>query len=86
MFHYPLYWEWWFCNRSLSALKINFDSRFSAFNVIANENKIFQNPFNTDIESLASELQIEIIDLQSSDIIKNIYQNTYLSDRIDTIW
>ncbi|GFR20216.1 proteinral transcription factor ii-i repeat domain-containing protein 2a [Trichonephila clavata] len=36
------------------------------------------NPFDTDIEILAPELQMEMIDLQCSDIIKNKYQNSSL--------
>ena len=60
-----------FAIETLSALKINFDTRFSDFDAIANQIKIFQNPFDTDIETLAPELQMEMIDLQCSDIIKN---------------
>jgi hypothetical protein len=75
-----------FAIEALSALKINFDTRFSDFDVIANEIKIFQNPFDTDIETLAPELEMEIIiynytynyNLQCSDIIKNKYQNSSL--------
>ncbi|GFY77278.1 general transcription factor II-I repeat domain-containing protein 2 [Trichonephila inaurata madagascariensis] len=36
------------------------------FDVIANEIKLFQNPFDSDIETLAPEVQMEIIDLQCS--------------------
>jgi hypothetical protein len=46
---------------------------FSDFDAIANYIKIFQNPFNADIETLAPELQMEMIDLQCSDIKKKIY-------------
>ncbi|CAL1278657.1 unnamed protein product [Larinioides sclopetarius] len=53
-----------FAIETLSALKINFDTRFSDFDAIANQIKIFQNPFDTDIEILAPELQMEMIDLQ----------------------
>ncbi|GFR25913.1 general transcription factor II-I repeat domain-containing protein 2 [Trichonephila clavata] len=67
-----------FAIETLSALKINFDTRFSDFDAIANQIKIFQNPFDTDIEILAPELQMEMIDLQRSDIIKNKYQNSSL--------
>ena len=67
-----------FAIETLSALKINFDTRFSDFDAIANQIKIFQNPFDTDIETLAPELQMEMIDLQCSDIIKNKYQNSSL--------
>nr|CAI5839156.1 unnamed protein product [Callosobruchus analis] len=56
---------------NLSALKINFDARFSDFDAIANQIKIFQNPFHTDIETLAPELQMEMIEPQCGDIIKN---------------
>ncbi|GFR21235.1 proteinral transcription factor ii-i repeat domain-containing protein 2a [Trichonephila clavata] len=67
-----------FAIETLSALKINFDTRFSDFDAIANQIKIFQNPFDTDIEILTPELQMEMIDLQCSDIIKNKYQNSSL--------
>lgn len=67
-----------FAIETLSALKINFDTRFSDFDAIANQIKIFQNPFDTDIETLAPELQMEMVDLQCSDIIKNKYQNSSL--------
>ncbi|UYV67839.1 EPM2AIP1 [Cordylochernes scorpioides] len=60
-----------FAIETLSAFKINFDTRFSDFDAIANQIKIFQNPFDADIETLAPELQMEMIDLQCSDIIKN---------------
>ncbi|KAK4871623.1 hypothetical protein RN001_015747 [Aquatica leii] len=39
---------------------------------------IFQNPFITDIETLPPELQMEIIDLQCSDVFKEKYQNSSL--------
>ncbi|UYV78542.1 hypothetical protein LAZ67_16001943 [Cordylochernes scorpioides] len=67
-----------FAIETLSALKINFDTRFSDFDAIANQIKIFQNPFDADIETLAPELQMEMIDLQCSDIIKNKYENSFL--------
>ncbi|UYV82063.1 EPM2AIP1 [Cordylochernes scorpioides] len=67
-----------FAIETLSALKINFDTRFSDFDAIANQIKIFQNPFDADIETLAPELQMEMIDLQCSDIIKNKYEHSSL--------
>ena len=67
-----------FAIETLSAFKIDFDTRFLDFDAIANQIKIFQNPFDTDIETLAPELQMEMIDLQCSDIIKNKYQNSSL--------
>ncbi|UYV68145.1 EPM2AIP1 [Cordylochernes scorpioides] len=67
-----------FAIETLSALKINFDTRFSDFDAIVNQIKIFQNPFDADIETLAPELQMEMIDLQCSDIIKNKYENSSL--------
>ncbi|GFQ71342.1 proteinral transcription factor ii-i repeat domain-containing protein 2a [Trichonephila clavata] len=67
-----------FAIETFCALKINFDTRFWDFDAIANQIKIFQNPFDTDIEILAPELQMEMIDLQCSDIIKNKYQNSSL--------
>nr|CAI5823399.1 unnamed protein product [Callosobruchus analis] len=43
-----------------------------------------KNPFDTDIETLAPELQMEMIDLQCSDIIKNKYQNSSLLEFFST--
>ncbi|UYV72933.1 EPM2AIP1 [Cordylochernes scorpioides] len=67
-----------FAIETLSALEINFDARFSDFDAIANQINIFQNPFDADIETLDPELQMEMIDLQCSDIIKNKYENSSL--------
>ncbi|XP_035222492.1 general transcription factor II-I repeat domain-containing protein 2B-like [Stegodyphus dumicola] len=68
-----------FAIETLSALKINFDTRFSDFDAIANQIKIFQNPFDTDIEPYPSPgTSNGMIDLQCSDIIKNKYQNSFL--------
>nr|CAI5862497.1 unnamed protein product [Callosobruchus analis] len=61
---------------TLSAWKIIVYAPFSDFEAIANQTKISHNPFDTDIEALAPELQMEIIDLQCSDIINNKYQNS----------
>jgi hypothetical protein len=63
---------------ALGALKINFEPRFSDVDAIANDIKIFQNPFNADIETLAPELQMEMIDLQHSDIFKEKYLKSSL--------
>jgi arsenate reductase-like glutaredoxin family protein len=62
----------------LGALQINFESRFSDFDAIANDIKIFQNPFSADIETVAPELQMEMIDLQCSDIFKEKYLKSSL--------
>jgi hypothetical protein len=63
-----------FAIEGLGAFKINFESRFSDFDAIANNIKIFQNPFNADIETLAPEM----IDLQCSDIFKEKYLKSSL--------
>lgn len=54
-------WVWIYVDfilEVLSGLKINFDTRFIDFDVIANEIKIFRNPFDTDIIILVPELQM----------------------------
>lgn len=45
------------------------------FVAVAN-NKVFQSPFNGDMETVAPELQMEAIDLQSSQICKVTYSKT----------
>jgi hypothetical protein len=67
-----------FAIEALGALRINFESRFSDFDAIANDIKISQNPFKADIETLAPELQMEMIDLQCSDIFKEKYLRSSL--------
>lgn len=67
-----------FAIEALGALKINFESRFSDIDANSNDIKIFQNPFDVDIEALPAELQFEIIDLQCSDFFKEKHSKSTL--------
>lgn len=51
-----------FVSEALDGLKINVESSFSNFERIVNDNDIFQNPFNVDIDTLAPELRMRMND------------------------
>lgn len=59
--------------KALGALQINIEPRFSDFDAIAYDIKIFQNTLNADIKTIALELRIGMIDLQCSDIFNEKY-------------
>ncbi|XP_029647131.1 general transcription factor II-I repeat domain-containing protein 2-like [Octopus sinensis] len=55
-------------------LKQQFEERFSDLDACSSKLRIFENPFNSVIGDLPSELQMEVIDLQSNDILKDKYK------------
>ncbi|CAM5164836.1 unnamed protein product [Natator depressus] len=63
-----------FAQEIISDLKLQFQKRFSDLGVNAGEIWIFQNPFDCDLEKLPPELQMEVIDLQSNDLLKDKYK------------
>ncbi|KAG6940107.1 GTF2I repeat domain containing 2, partial [Chelydra serpentina] len=60
-----------FAQEIISDLKLQFQERFSDLDVNAGEIRIFQNPFDCDVEKLPPELQMEVIYLQYSDLLKD---------------
>lgn len=50
-----------------------FDDRFSDFDKVSDKLKIFVNPFQCDVEDVPSNLQMNVIDLQSNDTLKNSF-------------
>ena len=63
-----------FAQDNLSDLKLQFNDRFSDLDARAADIRIFQNPFDCVIGEMPPELQIELIDLQSSDMLKDKYK------------
>lgn len=56
--------------------KNEFSIRFFDFYVQENKIKLFQNPFSVDIDDVESNLQMEVIELQNNDILKNAFKES----------
>ncbi|CAM5080564.1 unnamed protein product [Natator depressus] len=63
-----------FAQEITSDLKLQFQECFSDLDVNAGEIWIFQNPFHCDLEKVPPEPQMEVIDLQSNDLLKDKYK------------
>jgi hypothetical protein len=63
-----------FAQDIISALKQQFRERFSDLDACSSKIRIFENPFDCVIEDLPPELQMEVIDLQSNDILKDKFK------------
>ena len=64
--------------KTLDGSKYNFESCFSDLDIIANDIRIFQNPFNVDIGTLTPEGQLKIVYLQCNNILKDKYERSSL--------
>jgi hypothetical protein len=75
---FPKQW----CITVLFLLKIEYQKRFK--DILDNEEliKLFENPINIDPESIESSLQLEIIDLQSNNYLKTMFQNYSSSNNL----
>ena len=67
-----------FAHDTISTLKLQFRQRFSDLDAHATDVRILQNPFDSDVELLKPELQMEVIDLQSNDMLKDKYKELEL--------
>ena len=67
-----------FVHDTISTLKLQFRQRFSDLDAHATDVRILQNPFDSDVELLKPELQMEVIDLQSNDMLKDKYKEVEL--------
>ncbi|XP_076315029.1 general transcription factor II-I repeat domain-containing protein 2B-like [Tachypleus tridentatus] len=63
-----------FAQDILSEVKLQFNECFSNLDANATEVRIFQNPFDCVIDELPPEVQMEVIDLQSNDMLKDKYK------------
>ena len=63
-----------FANEIISDLKKQFQERFADLDAKANEIRLFHNPFDCNAENLPTQFQMEIIDLQADDRLKDKYR------------
>ncbi|CAH1173813.1 unnamed protein product [Phaedon cochleariae] len=66
----------WKCDKMKSILiqlQNQFSDRFGDFEELSGKLKVFTNPFSCDIEDVPSHLQMNVIDLQSNDTLKNSF-------------
>lgn len=59
----------------LTSLKVQFNERFSDFDLKNREIKVFQNPVSIDIDDAPANLQLELIDLQVDDLIRKQFNS-----------
>ncbi|XP_071051104.1 general transcription factor II-I repeat domain-containing protein 2B-like [Onthophagus taurus] len=69
-----------FAVKVIADLKLEFQKRFSDFDINSREIRLFQNPYDCNVGDVSSQFQMEIIDLQASDQIKNKYKEGNLID------
>ena len=55
-------------------LQHQFQERFSDLNSIADEIRLFQNPFDTDVAICPDILQLQLIELQANDLLKDKFK------------
>lgn len=66
---------------ALIQLQAEFENRFADFKKISHKLEIFENPFAVDIDNVPSNLQMNVIDLQSNNILKMMFnEKTNLVD------
>ena len=63
-----------YCVEMIELLKSELKSRFCDFHNCIKEFHLFQNPFEVDVEEAPQLLQLELIDLQASDSLKDKYK------------
>ena len=63
-----------FENEIISDLKKQFQERFADLDAKENEIRLFHNPFDHNAENLPAHFQMEIMDLQADDRLKNKYR------------
>ncbi|XP_072221995.1 general transcription factor II-I repeat domain-containing protein 2 [Leuresthes tenuis] len=64
----------------LTSLKTEFSQRFQDFSTIEKEIKLFSTPFVMDAEEVEESLQLELIEMQCDDSLKNQHQLLSLPD------
>lgn len=69
-----------FAVKVIADLKLEFQKRFSDLDINSREIRLFQNPYDCNVGDVSSQFQMEIIDLQASDQIKNKYKEGNLID------
>jgi Spin-doc zinc-finger/Domain of unknown function (DUF4371) len=64
----------------IESLQNEFSRRFSDFHKHSKEIRLFQNPFAPNIEDVPEYLQLEVIDLQTNDVLKDAFKVVELKE------
>jgi hypothetical protein len=69
--------EWLMLNSKfvsiIQQLRYGFSPRFADFYTSSKEIRLFQNPFPIDINDVPAQMQMEVIELQSNDCLKDSF-------------
>ena len=60
-------------------IQLQFQERFSDLDSKAEEVRLFPNPFEADATSYSDELQLEVIELQENDLLRDKFKEGLLS-------
>ena len=63
-----------FACKIIKYLQLQFQERFSDLYSMAEELRLFQNPFEADVTSCPDELQLEVIELQANDLLRDKFK------------
>ena len=63
-----------FAQDVIADLQKQFQERFADLDKKADDIRLFQNPFECDVERISSQYQMEVIDMQSSDTLKDKFK------------
>ncbi|XP_029657341.1 general transcription factor II-I repeat domain-containing protein 2B-like [Octopus sinensis] len=64
----------------IKELKHHFLHKFSELDKIESDIILFENPFSCNVENVQHELQLEVIDLQSNEQLKDCHRRTKLAE------
>ena len=59
----------------ITTLREEFARRFANFKTVRHEFNFVKSRFSFDVETVADELQMELVDLQANNALKNIFDN-----------
>ena len=62
----------------ITGLREEFARRFADFNAMEHEFNLLNSPFLCDVETVANELQVELIDLQADNALKSSFEKKSL--------
>lgn len=69
-----------FYANKIQSLRNIFASRFADFKKMKNEFRLFSDPFSCNVDEVDPDIQLELIDLQSSDHLRNKFKESDLEN------